>query len=132
MQPTAHQVAPAAGHEIQVQGKFYTGPLPQAEEMERYERITPGLADRIVKMAEKEQGHRHKIERRRNFAQIWITSAGQWFGFLLAAWIIGIAGFLLYHDKKLEGFVSLLTGIGTLIGPFVYRRRRPAQQDARL
>jgi hypothetical protein len=43
---------------------FYTGPLPNAAEMERYERTLPGAADRIVAMSESEEDHRHRIENR--------------------------------------------------------------------
>ena len=107
-----------------IEGQFYAGPLPRAQELAAYEHITTGLADRIVSMAEKEQTTRHTIMRRRNLAQIWVTSAGQVFGFVLALAIIAIAGWLLAHDKPISGFIALLTGIGTLIGPFVYRKRR--------
>jgi uncharacterized membrane protein len=74
-------------------------------------------------MAEKEQDNRHLLEQRRMGAQIWITAAGQIFGFILALGIISLAGWLLAHDKKIEGFVSLLTGLATLIAPFIYHAR---------
>jgi len=34
--------------------------------MEKYERISPGAADRILAMAEKEQAHRHEQEEKEN------------------------------------------------------------------
>lgn len=111
-----------------IEAQFSEGPLPPAQELAAYEHITPGLADRIVTMAEKEQGTRHVIMRRRNLAQIWITAAGQFFGFILALAIIAIAGWLLAHDKPIAGFAALLTGIATLVGPFIYRKKRPQQQ----
>jgi uncharacterized membrane protein len=37
----------------------YQGPIPQASELEHFERIEAGLASRIVAMAEKEAQHRH-------------------------------------------------------------------------
>jgi uncharacterized membrane protein len=40
------------------------GPLPNAEEMERYEQVLSGSADRILVMAEKEVEHRHRMDKR--------------------------------------------------------------------
>ncbi|WP_254908530.1 DUF2335 domain-containing protein [Halomonas citrativorans] len=40
----------------------YSGPLPPSSEMERYESIMPGAADRILFMAEQQQKHRHDQE----------------------------------------------------------------------
>jgi len=42
----------------------YQGIIPPAHEMERYEQIRPGFADRILKMSEDEGAHRRKMERR--------------------------------------------------------------------
>jgi len=39
------------------------GPLPCSEEMENYEKVQPGSADRIIGMAEKEQIHRHEMDK---------------------------------------------------------------------
>lgn len=119
--------------EIQVEGRFYTGPIPEPAALAEYERINPGLADRLVTMAEKEQDFRHLTLRRRNLAQIWITASGQIFGFLVAVMTIGIGGFLLYHDKETAGFTSLVSGVVMLVAAFVYRRNRnraqPSQQQ---
>lgn len=41
----------------------FSGPIPPASELERYEQIMPGLADRIMKQAELEQSERHKNQR---------------------------------------------------------------------
>ncbi|WP_373565396.1 DUF2335 domain-containing protein [Bradyrhizobium diazoefficiens] len=42
----------------------HRGPIPSPEQFGGYEQILPGSADRILKMAEKEQDHRHDWERR--------------------------------------------------------------------
>lgn len=38
-----------------------SGPLPDPEDFRRYEETLPGAADRILKIAEIEQTHRHKL-----------------------------------------------------------------------
>jgi uncharacterized membrane protein len=41
----------------------YSGPLPKPSDLERYESIFPGLAERIVIMAEKEAETRHQTNK---------------------------------------------------------------------
>ena len=49
---------------------FYTGPLPPPELLASYEKVHPGLADRLVKMVEEELKHRHEHESRALTAEI--------------------------------------------------------------
>jgi uncharacterized membrane protein len=39
-----------------------SGPVPSPDILRAYDEMTPGLADRIVRMAEQEAEHRRKIE----------------------------------------------------------------------
>lgn len=41
----------------------FSGPLPPARELQAYEQVVPGAADRIVKMAEDEALHRRAQEK---------------------------------------------------------------------
>jgi len=54
--------APAPGAAPTVSAHF-EGPLPPANELKRYDEVVPGLGERIVVMAEKEQDHRHSLDR---------------------------------------------------------------------
>jgi uncharacterized membrane protein len=123
-QMAKQQFQPATQTQVQVAQRFYTGPIPDPEALAEYERVNSGLANRIVTMAEKEQGHRHRIENRRNWAQITITLLGQILGFVISALAIGLGGFLLYYDKPVGGFVSLVSGVVLLAGAFIYQRTR--------
>jgi uncharacterized membrane protein len=40
----------------------YSGPLPPSEELERYNQVVPGLADRLVTTFEKQASHRMELE----------------------------------------------------------------------
>lgn len=42
--------------------KIQSGPIPDPETLQKYEAIMPGIANRIMLQAEKEQEHRHSIE----------------------------------------------------------------------
>ena len=41
----------------------YSGPLPAPADLAAYDRVHPGLADRIVRMAEEERNHRANLEK---------------------------------------------------------------------
>lgn len=42
--------------------ELHAGPLPHPDSYERYATIIPDGANRIMRMAEKEQAHRHRME----------------------------------------------------------------------
>lgn len=46
---------------------FHSGPVPSAGELQRYENVLPGLADRLVTMAEREQSIRGSDTRHYNW-----------------------------------------------------------------
>src|SRR5438034_5455816 len=56
----------------------FSGPLPPPDALAKFEQVLPGLADRIMKMAEKQSAHRQSIERnviegdtRRSWMGLW-------------------------------------------------------------
>lgn len=100
-----------------------SSPMVPAAELQSYEQVLPGLAERVVVMVEKEQDLRHDIVRRRSKAQVWVTVLGQVFGFLLSGGIIAIGGRLLLLGQDVSGFVAIITALTTLIIPFLIGRR---------
>lgn len=112
--------------QVQIHGRFYTGPIPQAGELQSYENISSGMADRIVAMAEKEQIHRHGEERSYNTRESRLKSLGMIMGFILAALAMIIGWNLLAHDKDAGGFTSLISGIVLLVGAFIFKRKAEA------
>lgn len=48
----------------------YSGPIPPASELEKYDKIHPGLANRIISMTEGEVVHRREMEKNTLNAQI--------------------------------------------------------------
>lgn len=64
--------------------EFHSGPLPEAAELQRYDAVLPGAADRIVTMAEKEQDFRHDGFRREQAVESLLTLLGQVFGIVIA------------------------------------------------
>jgi uncharacterized membrane protein len=116
---------------ITQQASSFSGPLPPPESLAEYERISPGFADRIVAMAEKEQVHRHGNEHELWNLQRRLLSRGQVFAFILSLAIVAGGIWLLTMDKAITGFITLLGAIGTVAGPFIYQmrwKRKQAQQ----
>jgi len=93
---------------IQIQQSAFSGPIPPPEFLQKYNEILPGLADRLVRMAEKQEDHRHALERSAVKAEITRGYIGQASGLIVALTGLAIGGWLLYRDKPVAG--SLFAG----------------------
>lgn len=98
----------------------YSGPLPDGITFAAYERVVPGSAERLIIMAEKEQTHRHEMERilTESLAkdaqyERQEIKRSQWLAYTITIIIVCIGGWLTYTDHSIVG--SILTG-GTLLG----------------
>lgn len=101
--------------------------MPLPDFFQAYEHTLPGAADRILTMAEKQQEHRHLQQSVRLTLDGARERRGQWMGFLVA--VSGIIGgvTLIMFDKPVAGFTTLVGAIGSIVGLFVWsRRRRPS------
>lgn len=105
-----------------VHQELYSGPIPSAMELDRYEKVQPGAADRIIKMAEKQASHRQKIEEMALRSDVKAQIRGQIFGFLIFILTIIIGFILILLNKDVFGIVSILGSLATIIGLFVYNR----------
>ncbi len=91
----------------------HSGPLPHASELARYNDIDASFAERIVRMAEREQEQRHAKAVRLSEQEYALKSRGQHYALLLAVVILLFAGFLGHlGDTTMAGKVAL----GTLVG----------------
>ena len=100
-----------------------SGPLPAPEILRGYEELLHGAAERIIRMAEKEQKDAHEI----NMIAIRETAAdtrrGQIFGSIVALAALGTSAFLGYHGHSIAaGIVGGTTVVG-LVTVFVTGRR---------
>lgn len=130
-QPTQAQSVPAVHpsvSELTLEATRFEGPLPPPEQLTQYEQISPGFAERIIQMAEKEQQFRHRDVGEIRVIQKKFLSRGQVFGFILSLAIIVGGILLIMSDKPTSGFISILAGIGTVAGPFFYRVHREKKQ----
>ena len=95
------------GTMVAMEQKMYSGPLPPAEEIEAYERVCPGAADRIIAMTEKSLDHRISNEKIIVNEETKQSSRGQILGFVLAVFfgIIALVLGLMEHEV-LAGIIA--------------------------
>jgi uncharacterized membrane protein len=100
----------------------YAGPLPPADQIRAYEEVLPGSADRILAMAERQQEHRHELER------VTINEAANrsWWGlrlgFVIALTVIGVGAGAIFTGHALAGFALIVAQAAVLAGVFVVGR----------
>ncbi len=91
----------------------------------------PGLADRIVRMAEKEQAARHGCEGRNNKVAGWLQIAGQIGALALSCLALYFGYDLLTHDKSVAGYAFFIGAVAALVGTAMYRHKntnKPPEQ----
>ena len=103
------------------QTELYSGPIPHPDILKGYEEIEAGNADRIIKLAEKEQEHRIKKEESLIKNNYKLTILGQALSFVIVLAYLLIFGILSYFDKRTEAIGMGLAGLATVIGVFFYR-----------
>lgn len=105
-----------------------SGPLPDADELARYERVSPGFAREIMDMAKAEQKHRHDHYKTGQNGAIWRDRLGQIFAMICVLVFAYIAYEMIQHEAY--GWATGLLGVElvALTSVFVIGRKdKPAQ-----
>lgn len=93
-----------------IQQESFSGPIPHPRIMAGYEQVLPGSANRILKMAERQQEHRFGLESSSINSQLKSNRMGQLFGFILSCLVI-IAGIVLFILSMPIMGVCLIAGM---------------------
>lgn len=102
--------------------KRYSGPLPSADEMAKYDTISPTIVDRIITLAESEAIHRRSMEKKVVTYQGREILAGQLFGLIVSLTGFTLSGYIVYLGHPKSG-VAIATGvIAGLVGVFIKGR----------
>ena len=122
--------SPRAGGKLVrlIQQFEFSGPLPPAAELARYEKVVPGSAARIVKWAEEEGEHRRAMERLVIPSNIRNASRGQMFAFILALAAIAAGTAIVLTGHSATGLAVIIADLATLAGVFVLGRIRAGRQ----
>lgn len=109
----------------------YQGPLPSPDLLEGYDKVARGSAERILRMAEEQQIHRHNLECQALQVESRNSLAG-----IICACVIGLAtvvggSVVAYSGGQWGGYAMAVTGLTYLAGTFIYgtRARRKERED---
>ncbi len=108
---------------------FWSGPTPQAEELDKYNGVMNGGANRVMELIERQTSHRQDLERKDVQADIGLRKLGLVFAFVLAliATVGGLA--LIAAGDDAGAFGPILTAVAVLAGVFVWwQKARGAAQ----
>jgi len=96
-----------------------SGILPAPDDLERYEKLVPGITDRLMKTYEMQVNHRVHIENVVIEGDSKRANRGQIFGFITVLVVLGIAVFLMIKGYSIGGLGTLVAALATLVGVFI-------------
>lgn len=102
--------------EVQKVSRF-TGPIPPPHLLSEYDQVLPGLAARLVTLAEDEAIHRRGIQRR----QMRLAEGGLLSAFVIAMTVILGGIFLIYEGATKEGIGSIIAALTSLLVVYLTR-----------
>lgn len=103
--------------------KSHRGPLPDPETLEKYNGIIENGAERLMRIVEKEQEHRHELDKRMVTAEIRFGTRGQLIAAVLATLFGAGAIYLGNNDHDWLAAIMATTTIGSVVTVFVLGRR---------
>ena len=106
----------------------FSGPLPPPELLAKYNEVIPNGAERIMQMAEKQQGHRHDLETTVVNGNVKSESRGQWMGLTISVVVLCLGGYLAYIGREIAGSIFVGVDLSALAGVFVYGKRLQRQE----
>jgi uncharacterized membrane protein len=107
-----------------------SGPLPEAQEYERYESTLPGAAERLMKMAETQSLHRQELEKAVIRSNIRDSLLGIVCGFCICVVTIVCGTIAILNGHDWPGALLGGSGIVGLASVFVYGTRSSKRELA--
>jgi uncharacterized membrane protein len=114
-QPTAGQIQKRSEY-IQI---TYEAPLPPPHMLAEYERVLPGISDRIVRRMESQSEHRQGLENQTISANIAGEKRGQIIAGILALVAILASFYLIATGKDRYGIYVFITTFASLVTIFI-------------
>lgn len=111
--------------------QIFEGPLPPPKLLEGYERICPGAADRIIKMAENQSSHRMSIEKIMVKSGSRDSLLGVVFAFFLGLSGVCASVFLFTLEKNFPGYTIFITSLFTLVGSAIAGKKANSDEIRR-
>ncbi|MEO6580968.1 MAG: DUF2335 domain-containing protein [Sphingomicrobium sp.] len=115
----AELLPPEQKQQLSVRFASHQGWLPPPAMLREYNDILPGLAERIVAMPEREQGHRHQYMDSESKRQFKIRRRGQDYALLGMALVFGFAVFLALNEQPVWAAKLVMVTLVSVVGIFV-------------
>lgn len=106
----------------------FSGPLPHPQILEYYEKILPGSAERILKMAEEQSSHRRNLEEKVINSDVLNSNRGLIFGLIIGLAALLVAVLIVYFGHPVSGSIVGLGYLTSLVGVFVYGSKSRKQE----
>jgi uncharacterized membrane protein len=119
---------PVSERQLALFAEHQSGPLPPARQLADYDSVLPGLADRIVRMAEREQQHRHLIEEAQVAQPYLLARRGQTFALLAMVIFVAFAGWLASQGEPVLATILGAIDLAAIIGLFIHGQRGDSEQ----
>ncbi len=98
----------------------FSGPLPHPEILRQFEQVSPGAAERIIKMAEDQSRHRRDLENKVIESDIKRSILGQRLGFIISMTGLIISALVAIYGNPIAGTIIGVGTIASLVGVFMY------------
>jgi hypothetical protein len=97
---------------------FTQSPRPQSEELEKLEKLYPGVTKLVYDNFLAQTNHRMELEKATILGDNKRANRGQVISAVLVFLCVTIGGFLIYLNKNVEGLSMILLSLGTLLTAF--------------
>ena len=106
----------------------WSGPYPPPDLLRGYEDVLPGSADRIISMAERQQEHRHDLEKTTVQGAGKRAWWGLWLGFVISVVVMVLGTITILLGQPLAGGAVMGVDVVALAGVFVYGQRQQSKE----
>jgi uncharacterized membrane protein len=96
----------------------WSGPLPAPDSLAKYNSVVPDAAERIIRMAEKEQQHRHEMESKTATRESRLAMTSTILAFLCVILMIALVVYAIYAGSYGTALAAVISAIATVAGIF--------------
>lgn len=114
---------------VVMQRSMFSGPLPPPSILQGYSDVLDGGAERIMRLTEREQEHRHYMEKTAVNGHIRLDRRGQYLGFGIAVIALVSATYLIATGNVISGTIIGTVDLVGLVGAFIYGRHVKAKES---
>jgi uncharacterized membrane protein len=112
----------------QVVATSYQGPIPLPGHLREYDELVPGSAKQIMDLFEAQSRHRMAMESHVIRSDVRRSWTGLVLGFVVAMSVVACGTWMIAIGHDWAGGSMITTGLGSIVGVFVYGSRSQRQE----